>query len=177
MNCEYRAGTKQWGRMNDKRATIILMRHAHAAWPQPGEKDFDRSLDKAGHREAREMAGKLAASGIMPTRVVCSTAKRCRETLEAFVAVWEQQPEIIYDDRLYAGGLPVYIETVATGPYEGPLMILGHNPMIEDIFVYMANGQEGSFSGYATAGLAILHREDGGSDWTLDDFLQPTGAL
>ncbi len=163
--------------MDGKRATIILMRHAHAAWPQPGEKDFDRSLDDAGHREAREMASKLAASGVAPTRVLCSTAKRCRETLAAFVAIWEQQPEIIYDDRLYTGGLPVYIETVTTGPDEGPLMILGHNPMIEDIFVYMADGQEGDFSGYPTAGLAILYREDGDSKWTLDAFLQPTGTL
>lgn len=168
------------GTMKKEKSTIILLRHAHAAWPLPGEKDLDRKLDTRGQAEAREMAEKLDGLGIIPTRVLCSPAARCTETLAAFEKRWASKPDVVIEDDLYDGGLPSYAEIVAAHEDTGPLMIIGHNPMIEDIFAFMSDGQAQDFLGYTTAAIAVLHRETGSgreSKWHVDEFCQPGEAL
>ncbi len=166
--------------MNKHKATIILLRHAHAAWPQPGERDFDRKLTENGRKDALQMAERLKALGLQPARVVCSPAVRCRETLAAFEATWETPPDITVEDDLYDGGVQTYAEIVSSQKGAGPLMLVGHNPMIEDIFLFMADGQIERFHGYPPATLAILQGDSEASGdirWRLAHLLQPGDAL
>ncbi|MCO6186203.1 histidine phosphatase family protein [Rhizobium sp. L1K21] len=166
--------------MEREHSTIILVRHAHAAWPEPGENDLDRKLDARGQAEAVEMAERITELGIMPERVLCSPAARCRDTLVELEKRWTGKPDVIFDGDLYDGGLPIYADIVTSHEQGGPLMIIGHNPMIEDIFAFMVHGQEQDFLGYTTGAIAILHREAGSgrdSKWHLDHFYQPTSAL
>ncbi len=167
-------------RMNKNNATVLLLRHAHAAWPQPGERDFDRRLTEQGRKDALQMAERLKTLGLQPARVVCSPAVRCHETLAAFETTWETPPEIIKEADLYDGDVQTYAEIVSSQSGEGPLMIVGHNPMIEDIFLFMADGQIERFQGYPPAALAILQRDNeasGDTKWHLAHLLQPGDAL
>ena len=43
---------------------IYLVRHASAAWPQPGTRDFDRTLDQRGREEAARLAEMMTVSSM-----------------------------------------------------------------------------------------------------------------
>ena len=61
---------------------LILLRHAHAESAGIGQDDIDRPLSRQGLAEA-EAAGKwLKAHNLLPDRILCSNARRTRETLE-----------------------------------------------------------------------------------------------
>ena len=62
---------------------LILLRHAHAEPAAAGESDLDRPLSAEGLAEADAAGRWLAAQGLVPDRVLCSPARRSRETLEA----------------------------------------------------------------------------------------------
>ena len=65
---------------------LILLRHAHAEPGAAGQADFDRPLSSQGLAEAEAAGRWLADQGLVPDRVLCSPARRTRETLEAFVS-------------------------------------------------------------------------------------------
>ena len=66
---------------------LILLRHAHAEPASTGQADLDRPLSAVGLAEA-EAAGKwLKDNNLQPDCVLCSPARRTRETLEAVVGV------------------------------------------------------------------------------------------
>ena len=59
---------------------LVLLRHAKSEWPDLA--DHDRPLAKRGRRDAPVVGRWLGASGYAPDAVVCSTARRARETWE-----------------------------------------------------------------------------------------------
>lgn len=137
---------------------LYLLRHAHAAWPSPGKRDFDRPLDERGRREARDVALQAFAAGIRPDRILSSPATRCAETTEIFLDVFGDL-SADYDGRLYAEGVDAYLDVITA--HEGPasLMIVGHNPMIEELasMLITEGPQPDELAyGYPTAGLLAL---------------------
>ena len=62
---------------------LILLRHAHAEPATTGQSDLDRPLSPQGLAEAEAVARWLKEQGLVPDRVLCSPARRTRETLEA----------------------------------------------------------------------------------------------
>ncbi len=145
---------------------VMLLRHAHAAWPNPGEKDFDRKLDDVGRQEAVAVAEHLQQIGVVPDLILCSPATRCRETLALATEFWENQPQTDFDIELYSGGLPTYIDRIEKHAADKTILIVGHNPMIEDIFLWLADNDCHGFAGYATASLAVFGAQEHGK-WKL----------
>ena len=66
---------------------LILLRHAHAEPGAAGQADFDRPLSSQGLAEAEAAGRWLADQGLVPDRVLCSPARRARETLEAVLSL------------------------------------------------------------------------------------------
>ena len=64
---------------------LILLRHAHAEPAVPGQADFDRPLSAEGLAEAEAVAAWMRDKALVPDRVLCSPARRTRETLDAVV--------------------------------------------------------------------------------------------
>lgn len=113
---------------------LMLLRHAKAAWAQPGTRDFDRPLDEIGRRQTIEVGDAIVAAGLLPDHVVCSTARRARETWEgASARLGDPRPNVHYDDRLYSGDAVSYLEIARDAAVSGTVLIVGHNPMIEDL--------------------------------------------
>lgn len=81
--------------------TLILMRHAKSSWSTPGLDDHDRPLNKRGRKAAPLMAQWLAARGLIPDRILCSTARRVRETIEAMRAQLHTLPMPDFHEALY----------------------------------------------------------------------------
>ncbi len=62
---------------------LLLLRHAKSDWGEAGLQDFDRPLAPRGQRAAADMAKAISAAGMLPDRILCSPARRTRETLAA----------------------------------------------------------------------------------------------
>src|SRR5258708_30988934 len=60
--------------------TLLLLRHAKSSWDNPGGRDFDRPLAPRGRRTAPLIGGHLRDRQLLPDLVLCSTARRARQT-------------------------------------------------------------------------------------------------
>ncbi|QKV17683.1 SixA phosphatase family protein [Oricola thermophila] len=156
---------------------LFLFRHGKAAWAEPGMRDFDRKLDERGREEARAMGHLMKRRGLVPDRVICSTAVRAVETLDAINPSLHLEDVTTYEQNLYATDAPGYLEIASATDFDGDVMLVGHNPMLEDAALALsADGDEASLEhlhmGFRTAGLAII-RFDGPTS----TFATDTGYL
>lgn len=153
---------------------LLLMRHAKAQWPMPGASDFDRPLTASGIQEAQSMGEMMAAAGLLPDVVLCSGAMRCRETWEQLAAILDVG-RVEYDDALHAIDAAGYLDLVRLQHMAGCLLVIGHNPMTEELAMALTSNHSGSVpsalaGGFPTGGLAVI--ESAGS---LAD-LRPSGG-
>ena len=137
---------------------LYLTRHAHAAWGEPGMRDFDRPLDPSGLRQARALAEQALKAAFVPDLLVNSPARRCRETADALLDMFRTVRNI-EDPTLYSAGPDAYFACIRKHADLGSLMIVGHNPMIEAVAHHLAQetGALSSLSiGFPTAGMAAF---------------------
>ncbi|MGL4199676.1 MAG: SixA phosphatase family protein [Allorhizobium sp.] len=152
---------------------IYLLRHAKSGWAEPGGRDFDRSLSDAGFAEAEVVAELASDKGYRPDLVVSSTAKRCRQTADAINRAFSGLVEFRYVDELYNAPAEVYLEIVTATRGVASLMLVGHNPALEEVFARLCGNEVMARTvpeGYPTSGLAVIDAADG-ETYTLRDFL------
>lgn len=109
--------------------TLHLMRHAKAV-DDRGSADRDRALADRGHKDARKMGRFLQEQGVAPDLILCSAAKRTRETYEA-VREFFPKTEVWFEEKLYMAeesDIADAIAAVAPGIKE--ILLIGHNPGI-----------------------------------------------
>lgn len=125
--------------------TLFLLRHAKSSWSDPAVADRDRPLAPRGRRAAKRMARHLASTGVRPERVWCSSARRARETLELVRAALGAQAEVRVTRRIYdadAADLVGLLRRVDDGVTS--VMIIGHNPAVQDLAVALSGGGDQS---------------------------------
>jgi phosphohistidine phosphatase len=152
---------------------IYLLRHAKSGWAEPGGRDFDRNLSDAGFAEAELLAETAADKGYRPDLVVSSTAIRCRQTADAINRVFSGLVEFRYVDELYNAPAEVYMELASSTRGVDALMLVGHNPAIEEVFARLCGNDVMARTvpeGYPTSGLAVIDCV-GDEAYTLRDFL------
>jgi phosphohistidine phosphatase len=113
--------------------TLYLLRHAKSAWDDPSLGDFDRPLAARGERAAPAMARYMRTAELQPDLVLCSAARRTRDTW-ALMAGTLGQPRTIYLEELYeadAGRLRACIRRNQTDASR--LMLVGHNPGLQSL--------------------------------------------
>jgi phosphohistidine phosphatase len=59
---------------------IVLIRHAKSSWANPLQSDFERPLNDRGQQDAPMMGKRLKDAGIVPDKIISSTAKRASQT-------------------------------------------------------------------------------------------------
>lgn len=143
---------------------IIVLRHARADWPN-GVSDHDRPLADRGRPQATETGEWLADTGINPDYVLCSTAKRARETWKLVAhELPKRSRKTVYEDRLYEASPGVIIEVIQETPEEySDLLLVGHNPGVLGLTQVLAGdeGDQAAFErmrvgGFPTAAVAVL---------------------
>ncbi|MDF1607436.1 histidine phosphatase family protein [Hoeflea sp. YIM 152468] len=141
---------------------VYLVRHAHAAWPLPGVRDFDRGLDERGREEAARLAATLSVNAFEPDLVHCSSARRCRETLDLLLARAAYQPKVEHSEILYTTSHEGYLNLIAEveDPAIRSVMLIGHNPMIEDASHALLRNEPSAYEtalggGFPTGGMLI----------------------
>jgi phosphohistidine phosphatase len=117
---------------------LVLFRHAKSAWPE-GVADHERPLGPRGQRDAPVMGRWLRDAGCVPDQVVCSTARRARETWQLAQAGLGMTPPVTFEPGVYeeaaAGLLALIRRTPAT---VSTLLVIGHNPAIEELGLMLA---------------------------------------
>ncbi len=130
----------------------MLFRHAKSAWPDVP--DQDRPLARRGIRAAPVMGRWLREAGILPGQVLCSTARRARETWQFAQADLAATPPVTFDARIYEGAATDLLTVIGeVPPATGTLLLIGHNPAIEDLALLLATAP-GAAAGPGPAGSA-----------------------
>ncbi|MEV5343951.1 histidine phosphatase family protein [Streptomyces sp. NPDC052676] len=156
---------------------LVVLRHAKSARPSDVP-DHDRPLAPRGRRDAPAAGRALAAADCLPDLAVCSTAVRARQTWELAAAQWGTPPPVRHDPRLYAADAPGLLAVVRETPPEvGTLLLVGHNPGLEDLVLDLAgDGLDDTLervrAKFPTSALAVLSWR--GNDWSA---LAPGAAL
>ncbi len=141
-------------------ARLFLLRHAKAGWAQPGMRDFDRALEPSGTADAEAIGAAMRANGYVPDLTLCSTAVRARQTLEG-IAGHTDTGRVIYLDALYSEDAAGYLAIIRAHGSAGSLLVIGHNPMMEDLAIAVSGaGEDGAREmlnyGFPTSGLAVV---------------------
>lgn len=171
--------------------TLYLLRHAKSSHAANGGDDKARPLNDRGRHAAAVMGRYMRDAGFRPSRVICSTAERTRETLEILgdAAGWTaHNPSREFVDQLYLASpgeiLSVLQELDETTP---SALVIGHNPGIHELACALAEPREGLYQllldKYPTGALAVLTtaserwRTIGSTRMVLNAFEQPRNLV
>lgn len=143
------------------RSTLYLLRHAHSSWALPGQRDHQRPLDARGREDALALEPRMLDAGCAIDTVVCSTATRAAQTFAALRPRLSRDVAVATSDDIYALGTDAYLAAARGQEGARGLLIVGHNPMIEEFTLSLAGSGETDAlaalaEGFPTAGLAIV---------------------
>jgi phosphohistidine phosphatase len=139
---------------------VYLLRHAKSSWEDGSLADRERPLAGRGKRVAKTMARHIEAERIRPDLVLCSPARRTRETLERIEGALGDGVETRLDEALYGASEARLLGCLKALPQKvGSVMLVGHNPGLEDLALALAS--EGAELArlrekYPTAALATI---------------------
>lgn len=116
---------------------LVLLRHAKSAWPDVP--DHERPLARRGQRDAPAMGRWLRAAGFLPDQVVCSTARRARETWQLVQSGFGVTPPVAFDDGVYEASAARLLELIRRAPPAArTLLVVGHDPAVPELALSLA---------------------------------------
>lgn len=153
---------------------LYLLRHAKSSWDNPHLADFDRPLNKRGQKAAPLMGSIVEERKVEPNKILCSPAKRTRETLDLFLETAKLESPVEFVDNIYAastGELRAILKKQDSS--DQSILMIGHNPGMESLLENLT----GEWERFPTACLASiklkidswkdLERRSGTLEWIL----------
>jgi phosphohistidine phosphatase len=114
---------------------LFVLRHAKSSWDDPVLDDHERPLSGRGRKAVELLAVHVRAAGIAPSLILCSSARRTRETVEAVLPDREVQVET----ELYDTGCDDLIARLQRIPTKhASVMLVGHNPALQMLVLKLA---------------------------------------
>jgi phosphohistidine phosphatase len=136
---------------------LVLLRHAKSAWPDLP--DHQRPLAGRGRRDAPVMGRWLRKAGHVPDQVLCSTARRARETWRLAQPALKAAPPVSFEDRIYLASAGQLLDLVRQAPRAvQTLLIVGHDPGIPDLAFLLARSTSPAGGGSGIASPAAVER-------------------
>ncbi len=142
---------------------LMLLRHAKSSWTEPGVDDMDRPLTPLGERAAQAMGRVMAAKQLLPDIVLCSPARRARDTWKLVAEEIRTAPRLIVEAAIYDfGNGGRLIEAVRrAGDGARTVLVVGHNPSMERGAARLAGKSGGKLKErlekkYPTGALAVI---------------------
>jgi len=142
--------------------TLYLLRHGDAEPKSPGGNDHERSLAPEGRRAAERVGAHVAQRSVLPTLLLCSSARRAVETLEAVRPSLPETSDVLCERGLYlAGSDQIFRRICALDDRHAAVLVVGHNPGIGRLAHGLARpSPSGDFErlerGFPAAALAVL---------------------
>jgi phosphohistidine phosphatase len=116
---------------------LVLLRHAKSAWPDVP--DHDRPLARRGRRDAPAMGRWMRTAGYVPDQVLCSTARRARETWQLAQAALRADPPVSFERRVYQASAAELLDLAHRTPAAvRTLLVIGHDPAIPELALLLA---------------------------------------
>jgi phosphohistidine phosphatase len=118
---------------------LLLMRHAKAVASAPGRDDATRPLNGRGQRAAAAVASELHRRGARPDLILCSPARRTRETLDHVLATFDPPPPAHVEPGLYLAEADALVERfrqIDAGV--GCALLIGHNDGLAQAAIALA---------------------------------------
>lgn len=143
--------------------TLLVLRHAKAAGSSPSGEDRDRPLTERGERDAKAMGKCLRKLDVIPDAVISSTATRARQTAEIVAEHCKFKGRIECRDDLYLPTTATLIAAIRGNTDADCLLVVGHNPGLEDLVNQLVAGSAGGVH-LCTAALARIDFD--GDDWS-----------
>ena len=144
---------------------LLLLRHGKSDWSIDVD-DFHRPLKDRGKRGAQRIGVWLAQQKMVPDLIVTSPAERALVTAQkACKAMGNGDAGIQRDRRIYEAVVDDLLAVLGDCPQDaGRVMLVGHNPGLEDLLVWLASGTPETDDGklLPTATLACLQMP---ADW------------
>ena len=156
--------TKDWppGGSEKTMPSLMLLRHAKSDWSDPGLADFDRPLNKRGRRAAPLIGRYLRKQDLLPDLVLCSSARRARQTWDGVAGELKAEVPVRYLRSLYLAPPSRLLATLQRQPKTiERLMMIGHNPGMENLAAHLAAGGSAELRArmqekFPTAALAVF---------------------
>lgn len=156
---------------------LMLLRHAKSTYPS-GTDDIERPLSDRGEAAARLMGSYMAHHELFPDAVVCSPARRTRDTWTEVSAPWPGAHEPDFDARLYGATRHAIVSVIRHLQTPRTVLVVGHNPGLQEAAESLiASGdvalRERMREKFPTAALAVI-------DFTADawdDIHEHSGRL
>jgi phosphohistidine phosphatase len=165
---------------------VVIVRHAKSDWSDWSLADHDRPLAPRGIKALKRMRNHLAGAS-PPDLVLCSSARRTRDTLDGIAAALPDDVEIHVEDEIYDASawslvdrLRIIDDDVTT------VMLVGHNPGLHDLAVDLVGEgddadttmRERLMTKFPTGAIATVSFDGAWPDVesgcaTLDDFFTP----
>lgn len=135
---------------------LLLLRHGKSDWSHSCS-DFDRPLNARGQRDVACIGRWMHDHRLLPDLVFSSPARRAAQTAEAICAGTGSGADTVrWIDELYLASLETLLDFVAAAPPKcRRIMLIGHNPGLEDLLEHLApeaerHRQKGKLLGTAT---------------------------
>jgi phosphohistidine phosphatase len=142
--------------------TLVILRHAKAVTPD-GSADLLRALTHRGRTDAAAAGRWLVDMGYLPDLVLCSPARRTRETWHGVAEQLTRAPRTEYVEALYGADLSELVDVVAEAdPDATTVLLIGHNPGLSQLTALL---DPTTGHGLHTAGLAVHRADDDWAEW------------
>ena len=141
---------------------LYLLRHAKSSRDDPGLNDYDRPLAPRGIRACKLMTAHIQKVDIEPGLILCSSARRATETYTHIADAFANKPSVCVEEGLYLrDGQTLLIRLRDLGDQVSSVMIIGHNPGLENLALALSSGAETKSltrmrGKYPTLGLASI---------------------
>ena len=147
---------------------LFVLRHAKSSWDNPGLDDRERPLAPRGQRACEVMAEHLRVTAIEPELVLCSSARRTRETLAGVAPAGQH----VIESELYSASAGDLVERLRRVPDDvASVMLIGHNTAVQMLVLRLARREADAADDRAaverkfpTAALATLTFDCGWSE-------------
>ena len=118
---------------------LHLLRHAKSSWKEDVS-DRERRLSRRGRETARRVARHLPAAIGALDLVLCSSARRTRETLDLVLTEFAVRPRCLLEDELYAASQERLIDRLHRLAEEDVnVMMIGHNPGLHELAITLSD--------------------------------------
>jgi phosphohistidine phosphatase len=152
--------------------TLLLLRHAKSSWNDASLKDFDRPLNERGLRAAPLVGRFMREQKISPDLLLCSPARRARETVALVKQAAHWDAPVRFDERIYEAGVEQLIEVISQIEEKvNKALLVGHNPGMEAL-IFQLTGEEKRVPTAALAQVTLdiekwgkTHTDCGTLDW------------
>ncbi len=117
---------------------VYLLRHGIAEEERLHLSDSERALTADGRRKLRQVLKTAAEAGVKPSLVLSSPLKRALQTAQIAKELLGYEGEVLQTRALTPGSQPEQVwEEIRVHRDEPGVLLVGHNPLFDNLAVYL----------------------------------------